>query len=71
MEARLRREEGTVRLKVKIGTKGNVAHVEILQSSGHKVLDDEAINAVQTWKAHPQYAGQTVSFPIQFEIRSR
>jgi periplasmic protein TonB len=71
MEARLRHEEGMVRLKIIIGPKGNVAQVQILQSSGHKALDDSAVNAVQRWKAHPQYAGQTVSLPIQFKIGFR
>jgi len=71
MEARLRHEQGTVRLKVKIGPKGNVEQVQVLQSSGYKALDDAAINAVQRWKAHPQYTGQTVSLPIQFKIGFR
>lgn len=71
MEARLRHEEGAVRIQVKIGANGNVVRADVVQSSGHKVLDDAAIRAVQRWKAHPQYAGQTLSFPVLFEIRSR
>lgn len=71
MEARLRHEEGTVRVKVRIGTNGNVARADVLQSSGHKALDDAAISAVQRWKARPQYAGQTWSVPVQFKIGFR
>jgi len=71
MEARLSHEEGTVRLKVKIGTMGNVAQVEVLQSSGHRALDDAAVVAVQHWKAHPNFSGQTVRLPIEFTMRRR
>jgi len=68
MDARIRHEEGIVRLKVTIGKNGNVAQVGILQSSGHKALDDAAVSAVQRWKAHPQYAGQTVALPVLFTM---
>ncbi len=71
MEARLNHQEGTVRLKMKIGAVGNVAKVELLQSSGHKVLDDATIIAARHWKAHPQYAGQIVALPIVFKIGFR
>jgi TonB family protein len=71
MEARMRHEEGTVRVKVKIGSLGNVTEAGLLQSSGHKVLDDAAIVALRHWKAHPRYAGQTVAIPIQFTMRFR
>jgi TonB family protein len=68
MEARLRREQGTVRLKVRIGRMGNVEGVEIAQSSGHKVLDDAALAAVRIWKAQARYSGQTFTVPITFAI---
>jgi TonB family protein len=71
MEARLNHQEGTVRLKMTIGALGNVARVELLQSSGHKVLDDAAIVAARHWKAHPRYAGGIVAMPIVFKIGFR
>ena len=71
MEARLNHQEGTVRLKIKIGALGNVVQVELLQSSGHKVLDDAAIVAARHWKAHPRYAGQIAAMPIVFKIGFR
>jgi len=71
MEARLRHEEGLVQVKVKIGANGNVERVEVLQSSGHKSLDDAAVSAVQRWKAHPQYSGRTIAVPVQFRMRWR
>jgi TonB family protein len=71
MEAGRRHQEGTVLLKVKIGTKGNVDQVQVLQTSGSRILDDAAINAVQRWKAHPQYTGKTVALPIEFKASHR
>ena len=71
MEARLQHEEGTVIVQTTIGAKGEVDRVEILQSSGHKALDDSAVNAVKHWKAHPQYAGRKFKFPITFTVFHR
>jgi protein TonB len=69
IEARQLREQGTVRLKVTIGKNGNVEQVQVLQTSGHHILDDAAVRAVQSWKAQPQYAGRTVVFPVHFSFR--
>jgi protein TonB len=71
IEARMRHEEGTVRIKIKIGSLGNVTQVELLQSSGHKVLDDAALVAARHWKAQSRYAGQIVALPVRFTMRYR
>jgi len=71
VDARMRHEEGTVQVKVKIGTNGNVERAEVLQGSGHKSLDDAAVSAMQHWKAHPQYSGRTVAVPVHFRMRWR
>jgi TonB family protein len=71
LEARRLGEEGMVRLTLGIGAKGDVTKVEVLQTSGYKLLDEAAIQAVRRWKAHPQYAGQTVSLPINFTMQRR
>jgi TonB family protein len=71
VEARMRHEEGIVHVKVKIGTNGNVERAEVVQSSGHKSLDDAAVSALQRWKAHPQYSGRTMAVPINFRMRWR
>jgi TonB family protein len=68
MDARLRHEQGIVRLKVVIGKNGNVAQIGVFQSSGHKALDDAAVRAVQLWRAHPRYAGRTFAVPIDFTL---
>lgn len=71
VEARRLGEEGKVQLTVHIGGNGDVTKVEVLQSSGYKLLDEAAIQAVQRWKAHPKYAGHTVKLPIDFTKQSR
>ena len=65
-EARARYQQGVVRLKVTIAANGDVQRVEILQSSGHHILDETALNAVRLWKAHPGPAGRRVILPIDF-----
>jgi TonB family protein len=67
-EARQLHETGTVLLKVAIGKNGNVERVQVLQSSGHPILDDAAVRAVRLWKAQPKYAGRTGTFPVRFSF---
>jgi TonB family protein len=71
LEARRLGEEGMVRLVVGIGAMGDVIKVDVSQTSGYKLLDEAAIQAVRRWKAHPRYAGKTVSFPVNFTIQRR
>ena len=42
-----RRQQGTCLLRITIDRRGNVSNVELLESSGHRILDDEAITAVR------------------------
>lgn len=65
--------EGTVVLKVKILKTGDVSDVQVSRSSGHRVLDDAAVAAIQKWKFSPaeknkQPIDQWVQLPINFSI---
>ncbi len=42
-----RNQQGTCLLRITIDRRGNVSNVQLLESSGHRVLDDEAITAVR------------------------
>ena len=42
-----RGQQGTCLLRITIDRKGNVSDVTLLESSGHRILDDEAIRAVR------------------------
>lgn len=45
--------QGDVILRIKVSAKGNSEGVEILRSSGHKVLDDSAAKALRMWHFTP------------------
>ena len=45
--AQRRQQQGTSLVRITIDRKGNVANVELLESSGHRILDDEVIRAIR------------------------
>jgi protein TonB len=63
--------QGTVVLRVRVLSDGKVESVEIKQSSGRKILDDEAIRTVKKWLFTPSKRGDTpvdgwATVPIEF-----
>lgn len=71
--SRMRRQEGTVLLEVKLGTQGEQLQVVLLKSSGFPLLDRSALKAVKRWQFLPQEInGQAVShvvrIPVRFEL---
>jgi TonB family protein len=71
VEARSRHEQGVARIGLTIGENGTTENIRLVQSSGHKLLDDAALRAVGLWRAHKQYVGRKVTFPIAFVMRAR
>lgn len=69
--ARLRGEEGLVRLAVRVDATGKAEEVEVVESSGFTALDRAAVKAA--WKAHyialdgRAHAGETV-FGVRFRL---
>jgi protein TonB len=66
--------EGVALLRVEINSRGRVESVELVQSTGHTILDDAALQAIRRWQFAPaRFAGQavsaTVEIPIRFELR--
>jgi len=51
--ARQRGYEGRVILSLQISAEGRVTGIEILQSSGHSILDESARRAIALWRFHP------------------
>jgi len=45
--------QGDVIVRIRVSAKGESVGVEILRSSGHKVLDDSAANAMRKWRFTP------------------
>ena len=67
--------QGTVLLRVRVLANGAVESVEVLKTSGKKLLDDEAIATVQRWVFAPSTRGsETIdgfaTVPIEFKLDS-
>lgn len=65
--------QGQVILKVQVLATGKPATINIDKSSGHKILDDAAVKAVQGWAFEPAKRGQTpidgwVKVPLNFKL---
>jgi protein TonB len=68
-------EEGTVRLRVKVGAGGTALTVETERSSGFGRLDAAALEAVRRWRFVPARRGDIaieawVAVPIVFKLES-
>jgi len=45
--------QGDVIIRIRVSAKGDTVGVEILRGSGHKVLDDSAVNPLRKWRFTP------------------
>jgi protein TonB len=71
--AKRRREEGEVRLSVTVSPDGRPLRVSLFRSSGHALLDQAAMDAVQRWTFEPaRVAGEPVEdrvvVPVRFSL---
>jgi protein TonB len=67
--------QGTVLLRVRVLASGTVEAVEVVRSSGKKLLDDAAIATVQRWVFAPSTRGSAAidgfaTVPIEFKLDS-
>jgi protein TonB len=67
--------QGTVLLRVRVLASGTVEAVEVIKSSGKKLLDDAAIDTVQRWVFAPSTRGSAAidgfaTVPIEFKLDS-
>jgi len=53
MESRRKKEQGTVVLRLVIGTDGRIENIGVAQSSGFDRLDQAALDAVRGWRWQP------------------
>lgn len=69
-QAVVNRWEGTVILRLDIADNGSVTNVEMASSSGHHILDVEAIRSVRKWRFAPaKRAGQAVAATVRLPVR--
>ena len=57
--------EGAVKLLIRVAADGRVLGVTVVESSGHKVLDEAAVKAVETWVLEP---GTVAGIPTEMEF---
>lgn len=74
-QAREQGWEGVVIIQVHINKQGLVESSEIHESSGHSLLDTQALLAIQHWKFQPAKNGNfsvpaIANIPIKFDLRS-
>lgn len=62
LEARRKRQEGVVRLRVVITAEGRVKEISVARSSGFETLDDAALAAVRKWRFRP---GEQAGTPVE------
>ena len=65
--------EGTVLVRVTVEANGRASKVDVSRSSGHKVLDDAAIQAIRRWAFRPARDGNipirsVVVIPLKFSL---
>ncbi len=73
--ARRREYQGTVMLEVLVTEKGRVSNLWVFESSGYRLLDNAAVNAVKKWAFEPGMKNgipieMWVKVPVRFELES-
>jgi protein TonB len=69
-----RGQQGTVVLSVHVDAQGRVGNLWVFESSGYRVLDSAALEAVKKWSFEPGRRGKTpvamwVNVPVRFELQ--
>lgn len=67
--------EGTVLLRVRVSSAGHAESVDIAESSGKRLLDEQAVRTVKQWTFTPAKRGNTpidgwATVPIEFKLDS-
>ena len=59
---------GTGRFRLTFDAQGNVANIQLVQSTGNRVFDESAIRTLRQWKCSPGQ-GWAVTVPVTFRVR--
>jgi protein TonB len=73
--ARSRGWTGSVKLKVRVSAGGLSESIEVIESSGHDILDDKAVEAVKEWRFVRSNCPEPpttnlVTVPVSFNLRN-
>ena len=71
--ARRRGLEGGLILRVTVNIRGKPSAIEVIKTSGHKILDNAAVKAVRNWQFQPAKKGEkpvkaSVNLPVKFRL---
>ncbi len=69
--ARRRGQEGIVHLKIEIEDSGRPIDIRIVQSSGHQILDQAALQAVRRWRFRPLEQSNSAHYFVEKSIEFR
>ncbi len=67
-DARVRGQEGTIVLAIEVGSRGRVAAVRVVESSGFELLDTAALRAARLWRFPREYRGVTSTHRFSFRL---
>jgi TonB family protein len=70
-EARRNKAEGKGFFDLHVRQDGTVSRVEIFRSTGHQILDKEAVRVLMAWKFPPNRKWPRVRVPITFIMSSK
>ena len=70
LEARNHGQTGTVVMNVEFDAEGSVAAASVAQSSGVAILDSATRSFIRAHWHNPSFAGQTISVPVEYTLRS-
>lgn len=65
---RMAGKEGRVSLVAYIGSTGSIQKIKMLQSSGHRTLDQKTLFAIQQWRFYPGQEGW-VEIPFEWTLK--
>lgn len=73
-QARQKKQEGLVLIRVRVTPEGRAGSVQVDKSSGWPLLDQAALRAVRNWRFHPARAAgiavaSEVVIPVRFDLR--
>jgi protein TonB len=74
-ESRRRGQEGEVLLRLQISSTGVVESIEVIRSSGHRLLDRAARESAGSLRFHPatrngEPVTSTLDLPLVYQLRS-
>lgn len=67
--ARFRKYEGVTVVHYTVSPSGDVTDANVVTSSGHSVLDDEAVNTIKTWKFKPMHSEVVYEKYVRFQLK--